>query len=148
MIEAEGLAEQVMVDSAGTGDWHIGHCPDPRTLRVAAIRGYSLEHLVARQVCAEDFAVFDYILAMDLANLANLKAAAPANFRGELRLFLDYAPSPAWADESERREVPDPYNGGVEDFEQVLTVIERASEGLIKSVKSQRLALNNTSQIV
>lgn len=115
----------LQVDSAGTAGWHVGKAPDPRTVAAAQRRGYDLSALRARQVQAADFKNFDLVLAMDKQNLAELKSMAPAGTRTSVGLFLDYADRAAF------REVPDPYYGGDAGFEQVLDLIEQASDGLI-----------------
>lgn len=124
-VRARQLDDRIAVDSAGTAAWHVGCPPDPRSVEAAYERGYALDHLRARQVQPEDFAQFDYILAMDLENLANLEAMRPADFAGHLGLFLSFAEG------FEEFEVPDPYHGGPQGFEQVLDLIEAASEGLL-----------------
>ena len=123
-----GIAGRVDVDSAGTGDWHVGHPPDARAVAAAARRGYDLAGLRARQVATGDFHRFGWILAMDRANLRDLSALRPRAFTGHLGLFLDVAP------ELGVREVPDPYYGGADGFEQVLDLIETASDALIARV--------------
>lgn len=123
-LTERGLAAQVRVDSAGTGGWHAGEPPDRRTRRHAAARGYDLSELRARQVTPADFAGFSHILAMDRANLDDLEAMKPAGFTGELGLFLVYGTRGVL-------EVPDPYYGGARGFEDVLDLVEDASEGLI-----------------
>lgn len=129
MVRERGMSEHIKVDSCGTGDWHIGHSPDKRATAEAADRGYRLEHLRARQVRPSDFNEFDYIIAMDAQNLADLSAMCPADFRGTLALFLPFAPGNPVED------VPDPYYGGPEGFTQVLDMIEAASEGLLEEIK-------------
>jgi protein-tyrosine phosphatase len=124
-IVARRLQDRLHVDSAGTGDWHAGEPPDARTVRAAAARGYDLSELRARQVVADDFRRFDYILAMDRANLADLQRMRPADHRGELGLFLRYA------GRGDVIEVPDPYYGGERGFEEVLDLVEEAAEGLL-----------------
>ncbi|WP_043310046.1 low molecular weight protein-tyrosine-phosphatase [Pseudomonas sp. ML96] len=125
-----GLHELVTVDSAGTGDWHVGKAPDGRSSQAALTRGYDLSSLRARQVQREDFHGFDLILAMDHDNLARLQALRPATGGAELDLFL-------------RRyqlaldEVPDPYYGGADGFEQVLDLIEQASDALLVEIKGR-----------
>ena len=121
-----GLARRIAVDSAGTGDWHVGNPPDWRAIAHAARRGYRLEHLRARQVRARDFADFDYLLAMDGANLDALAALRPAGFAGHLGLFLDLAP------ELGVRDVPDPYDGGPEAFERMLDLVEEGARALVR----------------
>ncbi|WP_017937807.1 low molecular weight protein-tyrosine-phosphatase [Zestomonas thermotolerans] len=128
-LQQAGLAERVLVESAGTGDWHVGKAPDRRAQQAAARRGYDLSGLRARQVAVEDFQRFDLILAMDHDNLARLRALHDGG-RAELDLFL-------------RRyrvgdEVPDPYYGGPGGFEAVLDLIEQASDALLDEVR-QRL---------
>ncbi len=120
--------KRLHVDSAGTGEWHVGNPPDWRAIEHAARRGYELSHLRARQVAAADFARFDYILAMDRDNLAALAALRPATFAGHLGLFLDGAPDLGI------REVPDPYDGEPEAFERVLDLVEAASRGWVRTL--------------
>jgi len=123
----------VRVDSAGTGDWHVGRPPDSRAVAAARARGYELGHLRARQVRRSDFAQFDWILAMDRSNLAALRALRPRAYGGHLGLFLELAPDLGLA------EVPDPYYGGGTDFARVLDLIEQASESLLARLQ-QRLS--------
>jgi len=132
LLQQEGLDRHIQVDSAGTGDWHLGKAPDPRTRAAAARRGYSLEHLRARALCDEDFIRFDYILAMDGANLRDLRARCPRDYRGHLGLFLEFAPN------SPVTEVPDPYyTRGEQGFEEVLDLVEAASSGLLRHLRTE-----------
>lgn len=126
LVEQRGFAQRIAVDSCGTGDWHIGHAPDKRSAAAARQRGYDLSPLRARQVEAGDFRRFDYILAMDANNLRDLERMRPTDFRGELALFLDYADGVA------SREVPDPYYGGPDGFDEVLDLVENAAAGLLQ----------------
>lgn len=128
LVQARGLADKIHIDSAGTGDWHIGHAPDARSAAAAGLRGYQLNHLRARQVSAADFHQFDVILAMDNENLRNLEAMRPADFNGELALFLSYAV------DADTDEVPDPYHGSDQSFAHVLDLVEHAAEGLLDSL--------------
>lgn len=133
-LELHGLADKVSVDSAGTGDWHIGKSPDSRSQAAAAERGYDLSMLRARQVKADDFDEFDYVLAMDESNIDNMQAFKPqATVRTEPELFLKRFGG------SEVTEVPDPYYGGGEGFEYVLDLIETACDNMIAEIK-QKLA--------
>lgn len=120
-----GLVERV--DSAGTAAFHAGEPPDPRTQAAARARGYELGALRARQIVPGDLAQFDLVLAMDRANLVRLQqmSAAQPSGRAQLALFLEAAGHPS------RREVPDPYYGGPEGFEDVLDLIEDASRRLL-----------------
>ncbi|MFV8817360.1 low molecular weight protein-tyrosine-phosphatase [Haliea sp. E17] len=128
MVRERGLHERIEIDSCGTGDWHIGHPADRRAAAAAARRGYDLSHLRARQVIPADFDAFDYVLAMDAQNLADLEAMRPAHFDGVLSLFLDFAQQVA------EREVPDPYYGGEDGFDHVLDLVENASAGLLREI--------------
>ena len=100
LLNDAGLHDEIQVDSAGTGDWHIGRSPDQRSQAAALSRQYDLSSLRARQVCKADFETFDYILAMDECNLADLQAMHTHQAKCELALFLTYAKHTA------RREVP------------------------------------------
>jgi protein-tyrosine phosphatase len=132
LVERRGLGASVEVDSCGTGGWHIGKAPDARATAEAARRGYDLTGLRARQVHVSDFDYYDYILAMDLANLSDLQRLCPDPFSGHLGLFLEFA------GDDTQREVPDPYYGEGEGFSQVLDLVEAASEGLLNVVQARR----------
>lgn len=127
-INLAGLGHLVSIDSCGTGDWHAGKPPDARASAAAALRGYDLSKLRARQVTARDFDQFDIILAMDESNLEDLQGLAPADYRGQLALLLDFAPGLSG------RAVPDPYYGGEHGFDEVLDLVEAASDGLLEVV--------------
>jgi protein-tyrosine phosphatase len=133
-IEGRGLAHLIAVDSCGTGGWHVGNSPDARAVAAGHSRGYDLSPLRARQVVNEDFERFDYILAMDEDNLAELEQIMPATFRGHLGLLLDFG------DDSGPRSVPDPYYGGEDGFEAVLDMIETACDGLLDHIHGQATA--------
>ncbi len=132
-VEREGLTQSIEIDSAGTHDYHIGAPPDSRTQLAAKQRGYDMSQLRGRQVDASDFSRFDYVLAMDEANLSILNRLRPSNAQAHLGLFLDFA------ERHDEREVPDPYYGGVEGFEQVLNMVEDAANGLLQQIKIQHL---------
>lgn len=127
-VKAAGLNQRIHIDSAGTGDWHIGKAPDPRTIDEAAKRNYDLTALRARQVSSADFANYDYVIAMDKENLKNLKAMQPTDYQGYLGLFLPFS------SDSGEEEVPDPYYGGPEGFTLVLDMVEKASQGLLSHI--------------
>jgi len=129
LLEKSGYQGRVDVDSCGTGDWHVGKPPDPRSVSEAAARGYELGRLRARQLHVSDFHRFDYILAMDRANLATLRALCPDDFPGHLGLLLDLLPGGGG------REVPDPYYGGSGGFATVLDLVEAASEALLAELQ-------------
>jgi len=113
------------VDSAGTAGYQIGEPPDPRTQQAAARRGYELGMLRARVIEPADFERFDLILAMDRENLKVLRRRAPPQAHERLRLLLEFAPDATPAD------VPDPYYGGPNGFEEVLDLVEVAARGLL-----------------
>jgi protein-tyrosine phosphatase len=129
LVEA-GLDGRVSLDSAGTGDWHLGEEPDARTQAAALRRGITMDHR-AQQFTAKDFARFDLILTMDGKNQRDLEAMAPtAADRAKVKLFRSFDPSaPPGA------EVPDPYYGGASHFDEVLDVCERAARGLVESLR-------------
>jgi protein-tyrosine phosphatase len=126
--ERAGLTPYLFIDSAGTGDWHVGCPPDTRAIRFASARGYDLAPLRARQVSVDDFERFEWIFAMDYANLHELMALRPASYLGHLCLFLDLVPALG------AREVPDPYSGRDNDFERVLDLVEAASDALVARI--------------
>lgn len=129
-LREAGLADQIEVASAGTGEWHVGSAPDRRSQAAAKLRGYDLSAQRAQQVSRADFATYDLILAMDHNNLRNLKALQPARSKAELDLFLRRY-------QSEIDEVPDPYHDGDQGFEYVLDLIERASDLLVVELKGR-----------
>ncbi|NNF39743.1 MAG: low molecular weight phosphotyrosine protein phosphatase [Woeseiaceae bacterium] len=126
-VEAAGLSEQILIDSAGTHAYHVGHPPDQRAAAAAQRRGISLGDIRARRVSDEDFERFDYILAMDDDNVACLIEQSPAEHHGKVRLLLEFSTL-------SQREVPDPYYGGVTGFERVLDLVEDASRGLLETL--------------
>jgi protein-tyrosine phosphatase len=132
-VEAAGLAREIKIDSVGTHDYHIGKPPDLRTQRAAMKRGYDLSHLRGRQVEVADFSNFDFVLAMDNANLSVLHRLCPKEQRERLGLFLEYA------NKHREREVPDPYYGGEDGFERVLDMVEDAAAGLLSQIQNQLL---------
>ena len=131
-VEKAGLAERILVDSAGTHDYHVGKPPDTRMQRAALKRGYDLSKLRGRQVTQSDFTQFDYVLAMDKANLAILHRLAPPNTATQPKLFLEYA------HQHKQREVPDPYYGGADGFEQVLDMVADAAQGLLEHIQMHK----------
>lgn len=115
------------VDSAGTIGYHQGEVPDLRAQAAAEARGYSFSGIRARQVKGSDFEYFDLILAADRANLRDLQAICPAEYQNKLALYLSYSPCSI-------SEIPDPYYGGLNGFENVLDLIEEATECLLKRI--------------
>jgi protein-tyrosine phosphatase len=123
---ARGVA--LHIESAGTGGWHAGDGADPRMIRAAARRGYGLDLHKARQVAFSDFYEFDFVLAMDKRNEADLLALAPPNRDCDIRLFLDFAGG-------QTRETPDPYYGRPEGFDLVLDLMEAGAEGFLEQLE-------------
>jgi protein-tyrosine phosphatase len=134
LVAREKLAARIAIDSAGTHDYQLGEPPDPRAIAAAGRRGYAFTARVARQIETADFRRFDWVLAMDRNNLAELRALRPRDYGGHLALFLDLAPQLGV------REVPDPYNGTLEDFERVLDLVERGAAALLDAVRAQLAA--------
>ncbi len=129
-VTDKGLDHHIKIDSAGTGDWHIGHAPDPRAQEAAKMRGYDLSSLRARLVTSQDFENYHYVIAMDQSNLKNLEAMKPSSFSGHLGLLLEFA-------DSHVDEVPDPYQGGKAEFDYVLDLVENACDQLLLHIEGQ-----------
>ncbi|MDP2829268.1 MAG: low molecular weight protein-tyrosine-phosphatase [Sulfuricellaceae bacterium] len=128
LVARSGMGVSIQIDSAGTHDYHIGALPDARMRAAALKRGCDLGGLRGRQVGVDDFQQFDHILAMDQANLSNLKQICPPELQHKIRLFLEFSQN------FSEREVPDPYYGAQQGFEHVLDLIEDASQGLLASI--------------
>ncbi len=128
-VNKQGLSANMVVDSAGTADWHTGRPPDERTQKTARKCGYDMSHLQARQVSVQDFDEFDYILAMDHDNLSHLRAMKPAHYNGVLGLFLEEAGI------ATDTAVPDPYYRGEQHFQQVIQMIQDAVDGLLQRIR-------------
>ncbi len=124
-LHAAHLSPWITVDSAGTHAWHAGEPPDARSQQHALRRGYDLSSIRARAVTARDFERFDLILAMDWDNLALLQQQCPLARQHKLRRLCEFASA------AEPSVVPDPYQGGPEDFDHVLNVVEDACGGLV-----------------
>ncbi len=128
--QKRGLEQQLIIDSAGTSHWHQGNPPDKRSQEAAGRRGYNMARLKARQVTSDDFDRFDFILAMDESNYGDLAAMQPPNTRAALHLYLrDFG-------QHNLHEVPDPYYGGTDGFEQVLDLLESASDSLLDAIEA------------
>jgi protein-tyrosine phosphatase len=132
LLREQGLQDAVEVDSAGTGDWHVGDPPDRRATAAAQARGVVLEG-AARQVAPADFDDFDLILAADRRNLRELRALLPSSARAEVHLLREFDPASAGAPDLD---VPDPYYGGDDGFEHVLDLVEAACRGLLDELRS------------
>ena len=132
LVRQAGLEDRIHIDSAGTHDYHVGSPPDSRSTRHAALRGYDLTELRARQVHRTDFEKFDLVCAMDWHNHELLEEQCPPQHRAKLRRLMEFAPHLGL------EEVADPYYGGQDGFETVLDHVEAACEGLLLHIR-QRL---------
>ncbi|MTH98215.1 low molecular weight protein-tyrosine-phosphatase [Roseibium sp. RKSG952] len=119
--EERGQTDTYRFDSAGTGAWHVGNPPDPRSIAIARHHGIDISGQRARQVVEADFKRFDLILAMDRSNLETLSGRMPATGTAQVQLLLDHPP----------QDVPDPYYGGPQGFEQVYQMLCQQAERLI-----------------
>jgi protein-tyrosine phosphatase len=131
VLRRERLEEEVFVDSAGTGNWHVGSPPDERAQRSAGLRSVDLCDQRARQISRSDCSDFDYILTMDEDNYRTVSALCGG--AAVVRPFLEFAP------DFPETEVPDPYYGGPDGFEHVLDLVEDASEGLLQDIRERHL---------
>ncbi len=134
LVRQAGVEPYVILDSAGTHDYHVGEPPDPRTQRAARRRGYDLSALRARQIARPDFYRFDWILAMDRGHLRILERLRPQDARATVTLFT------ARSQRYPNHEVPDPYYGGAEGFETVLDMIEEAAAQWLEWLRQEALA--------
>lgn len=133
-----GLGARVQVDSAGTGDWHLGHPADPRALATLDAHGYPHDH-VARQIAPHWMDGIDLLLAMDEANYADLRAMLQGADAPELRMMRSFDPALAHLPEPHPElSVPDPYYGGPEGFDEVLRMIEKAADGIVDGLLAGR----------
>lgn len=119
-------ADDMLLDSAGLGDWHAGEPPDHRAIAVARENGIDISGQRARQIVVADFRRFDLILCADRSNLAALRRLAPPDARAGCALFLD------WTGIEPGGEVPDPYTGGRREFAEVFALVDRAAVAVAK----------------
>ncbi len=131
LLEREGLAGQVLIESAGTHAYHVGKAPDERAIRAARERGIDISHLRARQVEPGDFEEFDLVLVMDEQNYDTLLFTGARKHQHKLGYLLDYAPH------LKTRNLPDPFYGTEPGFDRVLDMIEDACEGLLQHLQEQ-----------
>ena len=128
MVEQLNVEDEISIDSAGTHAYHVGNQPDARAQHAALKRNIDLSSQRARRVSADDFAQFDYVIAMDESNKDDLLSICPAGYEDRIYLFLDFS-------ECNESEVPDPYYGQGRGFEIVLNLVEDASDGLLKHIR-------------
>jgi protein-tyrosine phosphatase len=129
-VDADGLAEKILVDSAGTHSYHIGSPPDMRSQATAQSRGVELGKLKARRFSTEDFGEFDYLIGMDRSNMADMLAIKPDDANARVHLMLDYS------SKFEQQEIPDPYFGN-DGFDLVFDMIDDAAIGLLREIRSR-----------
>ena len=128
LVAEAGLEEKIEIESAGTGDWHVGHPPDERSVAAAAERGVELTG-EARQVARGDFEGFDLLIAMDRQNRDDLLALAESEEdREKVCLLRSYADGDL--------DVPDPYYGGDDGFADVVAIVERSCQALLEEITS------------
>ncbi len=129
-LSEEKLLDQFLVDSAGTGGWHVGKKADSRMRNAASLRGISIESR-ARKISVDDFNNFDLILTMDQSNLTDvisLSKKLTTDFKAKIKPLLEYSSNSALL------EVPDPYYGGEGGFDEVLDILNDAIDGLINTI--------------
>lgn len=135
LVKKEGLEKQILVDSAGTGDWHEGEGPDGRMIMFAKKRGYDLSDLIGRQIKApHDLEDYDYILTMDESNLRNVRALDPST-----KHHVKIQPLTSFCKIHSIKEVPDPYYREDDGFEHVLDLLEDACTELLLHIKNKDL---------
>jgi protein-tyrosine phosphatase len=134
LVRERGLEEEFEIESAGTGGWHVGDPPDSRSTAAARKRGIKVDG-AARQVHAGDFEDFDLLLAMDRDNLAELRALMPPGSEHKVRMLREFDPASAGSPDLD---VPDPYYGGPNGFEDVLDQVEAACRGLLDEIARAR----------
>jgi protein-tyrosine phosphatase len=133
LVAERGLEDQMEVESAGTGSWHLGEPPDPRAVEAAAERGVELTG-AARQVDESDFERFDLLIAMDRSNHDALLALAPdTQARERVRLLREFG-------DDHNADVPDPYYGGPDGFAEVLEIVERCCTALLDDIRAGQSA--------
>jgi protein-tyrosine phosphatase len=131
LVEA-GLADQVVVDSAGTGAWHVGNSADARALETLRAHGYDGEDHLARQFDPAWFAERDLVIGLDGKNVQSLRWLATPEEATKIKRLRSFDPASQGGD----LDVPDPYYDGPDGFERVLTLVEAACDGLLKHVRT------------
>jgi len=130
LVTERGLDDRIEVDSAGTGGWHVGEGPDPRSLEVAVRNGVSLDGQSARRIENGDLADFHWVVAMDTDNERDLRRLAEASGEARIHRLRDFDPEGAG-------DVPDPYYGGPQGFDVVYAMVERSCRALLDRVEAE-----------
>jgi protein-tyrosine phosphatase len=133
-----GLQERIEIASAGTGSWHVDEPPHKNSQAVALERGFSIADLRGRKIVKEDFAAFDYIVAMDRRNVADLQAIAPQGLAWKVTLLMSFA-ADAGSD-ADVEDVPDPYGMPIELYRETLNLCEAGARGLLTAIRQTDLA--------
>jgi len=124
-----GLSDAVIVDSAGTGNWHIGDPPDPRAIATAMRHGVDISGLRGRQLDNGDYSRFDWLLCADHANVRNVKAIMPPRSAAGIELFTEWA--------GLQGAIPDPYTGTADDFEQVWLQVDATAGAAASRLRNE-----------
>ncbi len=136
LVTKENCQNLVHIESAGTGNWHVGKPPDKRMQATARKNGVVLNSL-ARQFQSDDFDRFDIVIAMDQSNLMDLSAlCSPSTAKKKLRLFRSFDPEHI---STQPLDVPDPYYGGDEGFDNVFNIVNRTSPKILEFIKTNYL---------
>lgn len=132
ILQSKLPREQFLIDSAGTGGWHVGQKPDKRSIQTAKQRGLDITRQRGRQIQISDFETFDYIYVMDISNYKKVMALAPTEeAKSKVKMILnELFPN-------ENVDVPDPYYGGQNGFEQVFDMLEDACEIIAEKLKAK-----------
>lgn len=131
LVDQVGLGDRIEVDSAGTGGWHVGEPPDPRSVETARRHGLDISHQRARRLTRADLDRFDYVVAMDGSNLSAIRALARGDHRARVLRLLDACPDLGV------RDVPDPYYGDGDGFERVWRLVYRGCEALLARIRRE-----------
>jgi protein-tyrosine phosphatase len=144
-LDRAGLSGRAEVDSAGTGDWHVGSPMDSRARAELSRHGYDGTGHRARQFQPSWFPRYDLVIAMDQSNLARLRAMAPGQeAAGRTALLLGFDPAAAGGPDGRDLEVPDPYEGGPEEYALVFDLVQPAARGLAAQVATLLAGLSPT----
>lgn len=130
-VMAAGLEEKFLIDSAGTGGWHIGHAPDPRSVATAWARGVDISQLKARQLRADDFEKFQYLIALNGTHFDHMMGLKPVKSSSQISLLMHHETQKKWND------VPDPYYGGQKDFDHAYDLIAAGVDGLLAALHKE-----------
>jgi protein-tyrosine phosphatase len=134
LVREHGLEDAIEIDSAGTGGWHVGSPPDERATAAAGRRSIVVDG-AARRFSPDDFDEFDLIVAMDADNARDLLALAPSEeAAAKVRLLREFDPA---SDGGGDLDVPDPYYGGPDGFDEVLDMVDAATRGLLEHVRRE-----------